>query len=228
MSYLKRGILYLMLLITAQSSFADENYDNEITWFQHWFKSQTSEPWAHFTKCPVNYAKIRAKDSCASQGGGFLANRGRAPGHAHFAIDIESKSQSNTNVYAIGSGVVGLIGRGWSGLGNVIIIEHDVNGQAYYSLYAHLNAITVKKGTDISAGDKLGTVGYSGNAACLLKNNLPQHVHFSVYKGFLSNESSMPRRIHMWKDLKKMKESFGLEGFGPIDSTEWLYDNNCI
>jgi len=227
MGYLKKCILCLVLLSLSPSIFAD-NYADDIHWFQRWFDSQTSEPWASFTKCPALNARVRKSDSCATQGGDFLANRGRNPGHAHFALDIESKIQSNSNVYAIGNGRVGLVAKGWPGLGNVIFIEHTINGQAYYSLYAHLDQISVRKGSTVAAGENIGTIGYSGNAACLLKKNLPQHVHFAVYKGLLANESIMPRRIHMWKDLKKMKEYFGVKGFGPLDPTPWLSNNGCV
>lgn len=58
--------------------------------------------------------------------------------------------------YAEGSG-----GANPSGYGNYIILEHD---KGYYSVYAHLSAVNVKKGDKVSQGQKIGKSGNTGNS----------------------------------------------------------------
>lgn len=59
--------------------------------------------------------------------------------------------------------------------GNGVLITHN---QGWKTQYCHLRegSITVKKGAKVERGDRLGLVGYSGNAAF-------PHVHLSVRKG---------------------------------------------
>lgn len=67
-------------------------------------------------------------------------------------------------VYAIGNGYVKFaenLGGGW---GNVIRIVHQYNGNYYESLYAHCDTILVKKGTFVSKGMQIGTIGNADGA----------------------------------------------------------------
>jgi len=77
-----------------------------------------------------------------------------------------------------------------SGMGNygpTIILEHNKNGTAFYSLYGHLSERSIKNikvGKKIKAGDFVGEVGHEK------ENGLwPPHLHFqlinsiSTYKG---------------------------------------------
>lgn len=59
--------------------------------------------------------------------------------------------------------------------GNGVVITHD---DGWQTQYCHLRegSISVKEGTNVERGDRLGLVGYSGNAAF-------PHVHLSVRKG---------------------------------------------
>lgn len=56
--------------------------------------------------------------------------------------------------------------------GNTVLIQHK-NG--YQTLYSHLDAITVKAGTWIEAGQSIGSVGDTGKATGV-------HLHFEVIK----------------------------------------------
>lgn len=59
------------------------------------------------------------------------------------------------------------------GYGNGVIIKHsDGSG---YSMYAHMNSVSVRKGDTVSQGDKLGTLGSSGYSTGL-------HLHFELTK----------------------------------------------
>lgn len=94
----------------------------------------------------------------------FAASRGTG-------INIEAPE--GTSVRAAENGEVIYVGNAVEGYGNLILIKHD-NG--YVSAYAHLNAIGVVKGDNVSRGDAIGTVGMSGSV------NRPQ-LHFELRRG---------------------------------------------
>jgi murein DD-endopeptidase MepM/ murein hydrolase activator NlpD len=71
------------------------------------------------------------------------------------------------------SGVVAYTGDGIEGYGNLILIRHD---KGYMSAYAHLDRIAVKRGDILKQGQKIGTVGQTGNV------DRPQ-LHFEIRKG---------------------------------------------
>lgn len=62
--------------------------------------------------------------------------------------------------------------------GNVVIIEHDdgFRGQKIWTLYAHMQAITVAEGQRVEAGDILGLIGGTGDVS-------GPHVHMEVRIG---------------------------------------------
>ncbi len=62
--------------------------------------------------------------------------------------------------------------------GNIIILEHNVQGYSVpvYSFYAHLSEINVHDGEIITQGQKIGSVGATGKA-------FTNHLHFEVRVG---------------------------------------------
>jgi murein DD-endopeptidase MepM/ murein hydrolase activator NlpD len=68
--------------------------------------------------------------------------------------------------YSIAAGVVesSVVSNG--GLGNVVIINHTINGQSIQSVYGHMqsNSSTLKAGDVVKAGDPVGKVGMTGSA----------------------------------------------------------------
>ena len=66
---------------------------------------------------------------------------------------------------------------GTNGLGgNVVWVGRPLSRESHY--YAHLDTQLVTEGTRVAAGDPLGTVGSTGNAA-----GGPPHLHFGIYSG---------------------------------------------
>ena len=93
----------------------------------------------------------------------------RSGGRSHKGIDIFAKE--GTAVVAVRSGTV--VKAGNSGLGGLRVWVKDEDGVFHY--YAHLSAIDVKDGQKVKAGQRLGGVGKTGNAA-----STPAHLHYSV------------------------------------------------
>ncbi len=86
----------------------------------------------------------------------------------HEAIDIGG-SIGNA-IYAADAGVI--VYAGWNnfGYGNVIVIDH---GNGWQTLYAHLNSIYFGCGQAVFQGNKIGSMGVTGNSS-------GPHLHFEM------------------------------------------------
>lgn len=89
----------------------------------------------------------------------------------HEGIDIAAAR--HTPVLAAADGYVRKVGRTARG-GNVVSIWDPVRKVSYY--YAHLETQDIAQGSTVKAGDRIGTVGNSGNASATIP-----HLHFTVY-----------------------------------------------
>lgn len=103
---------------------------------------------------------------------------------AHTGIDIGSPLHKP--ILAAGDGEVIFTGYGLMyGGGNqndpygiAVMIKHDFNymEKSLYTVYAHLDGVTVEVGQRVSAGDQIGILGLTGNTS-------GPHVHFEVRVG---------------------------------------------
>ncbi|GGT23870.1 transglycosylase family protein [Streptomyces chromofuscus] len=88
----------------------------------------------------------------------------------HTGVDFPAPTGSS--VKAVGPGRV--VDAGWGGsFGYQVVIRHT---DGRYSQYAHLSAISVKAGQSVSAGQRIGRVGSTGNSS-------GPHLHFEVRTG---------------------------------------------
>jgi murein DD-endopeptidase MepM/ murein hydrolase activator NlpD len=94
----------------------------------------------------------------------FGAPRGRS---SHQGLDLSAAR--GTPVYATADGTVTFAGRSGS-YGRLVVIEH---GGGWETRYAHLHRIRIEKGDRVRRGDRVGTVGRSGNAS-------GDHLHYEV------------------------------------------------
>src|SRR2546430_5960820 len=126
--------------------------------------------------CPLDReAMVRGGDSEAREGGGVYAARKNG---IHGALDLNGSV--GEPVYAVANGKVVVAARSdWGKLGRTVVIDHRDGG---YTVYGHLHTVEVSVNSNITAGDKIGTIGYSGNAASLQKKNLPPHLHFAYFR----------------------------------------------
>lgn len=86
----------------------------------------------------------------------------------HLGIDLAA--EMGDNIYAADGGVVVYAGANSYGYGNMIMIDH---GTGFQTLYAHLSAIFVNCGDNVTQGQTIGAAGATGHAS-------GAHLHFEV------------------------------------------------
>jgi murein DD-endopeptidase MepM/ murein hydrolase activator NlpD len=102
----------------------------------------------------------------------------------------DGKSLAGAEVIAVSDGVVAYANPDLNYPGLVVIIEHEVDGETLYSVYAHLddNSLAVRKGQQVKRGDKLGAVmkmAYTGRFPQHHPSGDDSHLHFELRR-FLS------------------------------------------
>ena len=106
----------------------------------------------------------------------------------HSGMDLTARP--GTPIYATGNGVVREAGRnirGYTGYGNVVVIDH---GFGFVTLYAHMKSINTRVGRRVKRGEKIGTVGSSGMSA-------GSHLHYEV----LLNGKNVDPVYYFFNDL---------------------------
>jgi murein DD-endopeptidase MepM/ murein hydrolase activator NlpD len=73
--------------------------------------------------------------------------------------------------------------------GNVIVLEHWLGGETFFTLYGHLYSVGVSAGQRVAAGEQIGEVGASGTA-------IGSHLHFEIRRG--SNDYFSTRNPELW------------------------------
>ncbi|RSS69863.1 transglycosylase family protein [Streptomyces sp. WAC06614] len=104
-----------------------------------------------------------------------LGTRYKVPGSSwssgyHTGVDFPVPT--GTSVKAVGPGQV--VSAGWAGAyGYQIVVQHT---DGKYSQYAHLSAVSVKAGQQVSGGQRIGRSGSTGNTT-------GPHLHFEMRTG---------------------------------------------
>jgi murein DD-endopeptidase MepM/ murein hydrolase activator NlpD len=98
----------------------------------------------------------------------------------HHGIDIAKAG--DVPIYAIADGEVMRSYNGGNG-GETIITQHNVDGQYYLTLNAHLRGRNVKTGEKIKRGQIIGYMGNTGRST-------GQHLHFEIHRGVWNSERS--------------------------------------
>jgi murein DD-endopeptidase MepM/ murein hydrolase activator NlpD len=94
----------------------------------------------------------------------------RRPHHIHPGVDIDG--ETGDPVVAALFGTVSYVGpgpKGYTGYGEIVVIDHD----GFQTIYAHLSRIDVAAGQTVRAGDAVGAIGRTGIAT-------GSHLHFEV------------------------------------------------
>jgi murein DD-endopeptidase MepM/ murein hydrolase activator NlpD len=90
-------------------------------------------------------------------------------GRMHRGIDIAS--DVGTPIYSAATGVVEFAGWNSGGYGNMVEVRHPDGSM---TRYAHMNAIHVRNGQNVSQGEQLGEMGSTGYST-------GPHLHFEVH-----------------------------------------------
>jgi len=92
----------------------------------------------------------------------------------HCGVDL-IPTDKDYNIYSPVPAKVQTVGKNHASYGNYIVLKHT---DGYFSRYAHLDSVAVKKGQAVLEGTVLGVMGNTGNSS-------GRHLHFEVHKGSL-------------------------------------------
>lgn len=107
--------------------------------------------------------------------GVITSNFGYRSSGMHYGMDI-AQGGSTVPIVAAASGTVAKAYYS-SSYGNVVYLNHYINGQLYTTIYAHMRTTpAVRSGQSVSQGTFLG---YQGNTGA----SRGQHLHFELHKG---------------------------------------------
>ena len=111
-------------------------------------------------------------------------------GSMHAAIDI-SGAGHGSDIYAANNGTVVAASSGCAvgnascngRRGNYVTIDHNVGG--YSTIYMHMDRVNVRVGQVVSRGQKIGTMGNTGEVYPVPTSSRPYsgtHLHFAVHR----------------------------------------------
>lgn len=117
-------------------------------------------------------------------------------------LGVDYANVRHTTVLAVGAGTVVFastdsstrLGPAYDYYGNVVLVKHDAlspEGLPLYTLYGHLEKITVKVDQYVTPGDPVGTVGDSGIA-------IGPHLHLEVRVGGDGQDYRTTRNPDLW------------------------------
>ncbi len=103
----------------------------------------------------------------------------------HTAVDVEYEDVAGeVPVVAMADGKV-VVSRTANGYGGVLLIQHEIDGEAVQSLYGHLDPASLAAvGSTVEAGEQIGILGDGGTAET---DGERKHLHFGILKGATSD-----------------------------------------
>jgi murein DD-endopeptidase MepM/ murein hydrolase activator NlpD len=133
------------------------------------------DPYGRRRHCPITQRRVAAPPQRRTWSpptrhywlSAGYAVRGSRWKHRHTGQDFAVNA--GTPVYAVGPGTVYATTCG-DGFGNQVVVRHS---DGYFTQYAHLSRIQVRKGQRVAAGQRLGLSGATGNVT-------GPHLHFEV------------------------------------------------
>ena len=118
-------------------------------------------------------------------------------GAFHHGIDM---SGSDYDIYSIGEGTVYETGK-TTLMGNYIVIDHNINGEYYSSIYMHIadSGIKVSPGDNVSSNTIIALMGSTGKSTGI-------HLHLGMYKGLYGRggEEINPREVVDFPDEERV------------------------
>jgi len=110
-------------------------------------------------------------------GGGTTQGYGAASGGNGYTFHngLDFGGPVGSPIVAAATGTV-ILAQSGGPYGNHVMIAHQLNGQTYTTVYAHMNALNVSSGQRVSQGQQIGTLGSTGNST-------GPHLHFEIHVG---------------------------------------------
>lgn len=108
-----------------------------------------------------------------TSGYGYRVHPIYGTGKMHYGVDFANSI--GTPVVSAAAGVVSYAAP-FSTYGNAVMVTHNIDGQTFTTLYAHLSAINASVGQTVSKGQQIGALGNTGNST-------GPHLHFEVHVG---------------------------------------------
>ena len=121
-----------------------------------------------------------------SKKGSKTSGFGPRNGRPHNGIDIGVPDGTGVNSVADGE-VVRADMRDYKGYGNFIIIKHDLDGETFYSAYAHLTKMLVSVGNKVKQGEQIALSGGGQGLAGGAGLSTGPHLHFEIRKSESGN-----------------------------------------
>jgi len=109
---------------------------------------------------------------------GFGARVAPCRGCSSMHMGVDFVPGYGTPILAVADGVVTAHDVESWGLGNSVVISHNVNGLAFDSVYGHMQtgSVVVQAGQAVKVGDLIGLVGSTGSST-------GAHLHFEIHLG---------------------------------------------
>lgn len=111
-------------------------------------------------------------------------------GSFHEGIDLSTYPTSNVPVYSSAVGIVAAIRRNQPCGGNMVLVHHNINGQTYTAMYAHLRSINVTQGQRVNQNTQIGVMGGDPNIETFDYCSTGPHLHFTISTGLYATDYS--------------------------------------
>jgi murein DD-endopeptidase MepM/ murein hydrolase activator NlpD len=174
-----------LILPTENAGLLTGDFAGFYQYVQRDFDGQVSQPWEG-----GQYGFVRNPRRIGSQ---IIYTR------FHEGIDIRPLHRDATGepediIHAIAAGTVVYTNpiAGNSNYGRYVVIEHHLDGFAYYSLYAHLNSISANVGDPVNQGSPIAVMGHTGEGI----DRERAHVHLELNLLLNSRFSDWFQRYH--------------------------------
>ncbi|WMJ24303.1 M23 family metallopeptidase [Paludicola sp. MB14-C6] len=102
-------------------------------------------------------------------------------GKPEFHTGVDICGEWHRPIKTIADGKVVQVNNAKSGYGNFIMIEHEIDGEKFYSFYAHLSQTLVNKSDTVMQGQQIGVEGGSASDSNP-GTSTGHHLHFEIRK----------------------------------------------
>ncbi len=166
---LSKGIKVQVLF--EQNGWGKINYNGKNGYVSSKFLSKTSETDAEEQR--QSQEVNTTNDFIQPAVGRYTSRFEKRGGQMHHGLDIAA-----SGIVPVVAAAEGVVTRSYysTSYGNVVFISHNINGQTYTTVYAHLKSRSVTAGQKVKQGQQLGIMGNTGQSE-------GQHLHFEIHKG---------------------------------------------